>query len=100
MDKLKRIRRVTIKTERTVVFTNRDTVRVVWCAECGAGVGMMCVRGAARAAGVNELAIYRLVDWRLLHYSEDSEGRVLVCLDSLRRHQFCLNSPLERNLGE
>ena len=85
MDKPKRVRRVTVRTERTFVFRSRGSVRVEWCAECGAEVGMMSVDGAAREAGVSELAIYRLVEERALHFSEDAEGRVLVCLNSLRR---------------
>ena len=85
MDKPKRVRRVTVKTERTLVFRSRGSVRVEWCAECGAEVGMVSVDGAAREAGVSELAIYKLVEEHALHFSEDAEGRVLVCLNSLRR---------------
>jgi len=81
----KRVRRVTVKTERTLVFRSQDSVRVEWCAECGAEVGMMNVDGAARESGVSELALYKLVEARALHFSEDAEGRVLVCLNSLRR---------------
>lgn len=84
MDKPKRIRRVTVKTERTFVFRSRGGVRVEWCAECGAEVGMACVEAAAREAGVSEMAIYKLISERMLHFSEDAEGRVLVCLNSLR----------------
>lgn len=85
MDQPKRVRRVTVKTERTFVFRSRDSVRVEWCAECGAEVGMASVDGAAREAGVGELAIYRRVEERALHFREDAEGRILVCLNSLRR---------------
>ena len=85
MDKPKRVRRVTVRTERTLVFRSRDSIRFEWCAECGAEVGMVCVGGAALEAGVSELAIYRLVEERAVHFREDAEGRVLVCLDSLRR---------------
>jgi len=85
MDKPKRVRRVTVKTERTFVFRSHGSVRIEWCAECAAEVGMMSVDGAARETGVTELAIYKLVEGRALHFSEDAEGRVLVCLNSLRR---------------
>jgi hypothetical protein len=85
MDKPKRVRRVTVRTERTFVFRSRGGARVAWCAECRAEVGMVCVDDAAREAGVSELAIYRLIEERALHFSEDAEGRVLVCLNSLRR---------------
>jgi hypothetical protein len=84
MDKPKRLRRVTVKTERTFVFRNHDSVRLGWCVECGAEVGMMSVDGAARESGMNEMAIYKFVDERLLHSIEDADGRVLVCLNSLR----------------
>ena len=85
MDKPKRVRRVTVKTERTFVFRSRDSVRLGWCAGCGAEVGMVSVDGAARETGVSELGIYKLVEARALHFSEDADGRVLICLDSLRR---------------
>ena len=87
MDKPKRIRRVTVKTERTFVFRNHDSVRAAWCAGCGAEVGMVSVDAAAREAGVSELSIYKLVEARAVHFSEDAEGRVLVCLSSLRRER-------------
>ena len=46
---------------------------------------MVSVDGAARETGASELEIYKLVETRALHFSEDAEGRVLVCLNSLRR---------------
>ena len=64
MDKLKRVRRVTVKTERTFIFRSRTSVRVGWCAVCEAEVGMTSVDGVARVAGVSELAIYKLVEAR------------------------------------
>jgi hypothetical protein len=84
MDKPKRVRRVIVKTERTYVFRSCGSVRIEWCAECGAEVGMVCVEGAAREMGVSELAIYKLISGRALHFSEDAEGRVHACLNSLR----------------
>lgn len=84
MDKPKRLRRMTVKTERTFVFRSRGSLRFEWCAECGAEVGKMSVDGAAWDAGMSELAIYKLVESGALHSSEDAEGRVLVCLNSLR----------------
>jgi len=85
MDKPKHVRRVVVKTERTYIFRNRDSVRIGWCAGCGGEVGMVSVEGAARESGMSEMAIYELVGARALHYSEEAGGRVLVCLNSLRR---------------
>ena len=85
MDKPKRVRRVTVKTERTFVFRSHGSLRTEWCPECSAEVGMMSVDSTARESGISELAIYKLVETRALHFTEDAEGRVLVCLNSLRR---------------
>ena len=84
MDKPKRVRRVTVKTERTFIFRSRGSARPGWCAGCGAEVGMVSVEGAARESGLSELEVYKLVEARAVHFSEDTEGRVLICLDSLR----------------
>ena len=85
MDKPKRVRRVTVTHERTLVFRSHGSVRVEWCAECEAEVGMMSVEGAARESGMSEMTIYKLVEARALHFREDAEGHFLVCLNSLRR---------------
>jgi len=85
MDKPKHFRRVTVKTERTFIFRSRPSVLSEWCAACGTEAAMMTVEGAARKSGLSELEIYQLVDARALHFFEDDEGRVLVCLNSLRR---------------
>ena len=85
MDKPKRVRRVTVKTERTFVFRTYGNVRIEWCAECGAEVGMASIEGAAQKSGMSEMEIYKLIAERTLHFSEDAEGRVLVCLNSLSR---------------
>jgi len=44
---------------------------------------MATVAHAARQADLNELAIYQLLDGGALHFSEDADGRILVCLNSL-----------------
>jgi hypothetical protein len=85
MDKPKRVTRVTVKTERTFVFRSKNSMRAEWCGMCGLEVEMMSVEGVAQEVGMSELAIYKLVEARALHFSEDAEGRVLVCLNSLRR---------------
>ena len=85
MDKPRRFRRVTVRTERTLVFRSHGGVRTEWCPGCAAEVGMVCVDGAARETGFSELAIYRLVEESALHFREDAEGRLLICLNSLRR---------------
>ena len=84
MNNPKRVRRVTVKTERTFIFRSRPEVRTGWCRECNAEVGMKSVAGAARELGLSELELYRLVDSRTVHFSEDIEGGLMICLRSLK----------------
>lgn len=83
MKKPLRTTKVTIETERTFIFRSFEQRQPGWCMSCGAETQMATVAEAAREAGVNELAIYQLIDARALHFREDTDGRVLVCLNSL-----------------
>ena len=46
---------------------------------------MTSVADAARDTGLNELAIYQLLNDGELHFSEHAEGPVLICLKSLMK---------------
>ena len=83
MKKPRRTTKFTIETERTFIFRNSGGKQPGWCEGCGAEAQMATVAEAAREAGLSELAIYQLLDARTLHFREDGEGRVLVCLNSL-----------------
>jgi hypothetical protein len=79
----RRTTKFTFETERTFIFRNFRDQQPGWCMRCEADAQMATVAEAAREAGLTELAIYQLIDDGLLHFSEDSEGRVLICLNSL-----------------
>jgi hypothetical protein len=83
MKKPRRTTKFTIETERTFIFRNFGGQQPGWCVGCGAEVLMTTVAEAARETGLSELTIYQLLDARTLHFREDGEGRVLVCLNSL-----------------
>jgi hypothetical protein len=83
MKKRRRTTKFTIETERTFIFRNYGGKQPGWCVGCGADTQMATVAEAAREAGLSELAIYQLLDARALHFREDADGRVLVCLNSL-----------------
>jgi hypothetical protein len=80
-----RITKVTIETERTVIFRNSNGQQPGWCGTCDSEAQMTTVAGAAREAGLSEFAIYQLLDARALHFREDADGRILVCLNSLMK---------------
>ena len=83
MDRTKRITKVSLETERTYIFRNRDGARRIWCLGCDAETEMLTVAGASEASSLSELVIYRLIDSGAVHFAEDTEGHVLVCLTSL-----------------
>jgi hypothetical protein len=89
-DKERRIRRVTIETERTLIFRSRTGQRDALCPECGAQRQMLIPPKAAAVAGLSERAIYRLIEAGALHFAEHANGCLLVCgesLEALRHHQ-------------
>ena len=79
----RRITKFTIESERTFIFRTFDGQRPRLCEGCGAEAQMTGVADAAREAGLSELVIYQLLDHGLVHFTEDTEGHVLVCLNSL-----------------
>ena len=83
MKKPIRITKLTIERERTLIFRTFGGRQPHWCDRCGAEAQMTSVAEAAREAGSGELAIYQLLDSGVVHFMEDPEGRVLVCLNSL-----------------
>jgi len=85
MKKPRRIKTFTIETERTLVFRNFGSPQPGWCAVCGSEVPMATVIQAAIETGLSELAIYQLLDAGAIHFTEDSERHVIVCLDSLSK---------------
>ena len=83
MKKPGHIKRFTIETERTFIFRNFGSQKTAWCVGCEAEAQLAPVPEAASKACSSELAIYRLLAQGVLHFTEDSEGRVLICLNSL-----------------
>jgi hypothetical protein len=83
MKKPRRITKFTVETERTYVFRGRGSREIVWCGGCDSEVEMATMGEAAVLAGVSELTVYRRLEAGVLHFSENADGRLLVCLDSL-----------------
>ena len=83
MNVRKLIRRVTVETDRTYIFRNREAACAMWCIECGAEVEMASIEAAAYEAGVSELLIWQRLDAGNVHFTE-TDARVFVCLKSLR----------------
>ncbi len=77
-EKLKRIVKFTVETERTLIFRSRGGRQVAWCKRCGAEVERATVDETARAAGVSELTICRRADAGSFRFIVDKLGQVGV----------------------
>lgn len=74
---------ITIDTDRIVVLSRRKVSVMSWCRECNRRVSMVTVDEAASIAGVSSRTIYRWADTEMLHFTETSEGRLLICCESI-----------------
>lgn len=73
---------ITIETER-MLFISRPRIVLSWCAGCEAQVEMIPVDEAAILRGVNSRTIFRLAEAKQVHSSENANGLLLICSNSL-----------------
>ena len=81
---MKRTRRmkITVENERLLVVSQRQGSEN-WCEDCGARVRMLRPGEAAALTDVSDRTIFRQIESRRLHFTETSDGAVLICLNSL-----------------
>ena len=83
--RIRRIRKVTIETNETLVLRPSQVTVLAYCAECAAEVEMLSAGAAASHFAVPLRWIYRAIESGQLHFLETSAGLVLVCPNSLRK---------------
>lgn len=81
---MKRKTEITIQTRRVLFVRRRRAGPRLWCDECAGRVEMFAAEEAAAATGLSQRAIFRLAEADRLHSTETTDGRLFVCLDSLR----------------
>jgi hypothetical protein len=74
---------ITIETDRIVVIRERRLQARSWCYSCARSVLMVTVDEAATLARVSSRTIYNWVETDKLHFTETSDLRLLICLDSI-----------------
>ncbi|HEX5733301.1 MAG TPA: helix-turn-helix domain-containing protein [Blastocatellia bacterium] len=74
---------ITIETDRIVVISRRRLSARAWCKSCGRQVSMVTADEAARLAPVTSRTIYAWVEAGRLHSMKMSDGRLLICLESI-----------------
>ena len=80
---MKRRRMVIAVETKEVMVLKRTTASRQWCEGCRAEVMMVWAEEAALVAGVTARAIYCWAEAALIHFTETSEGLLLICTDSL-----------------
>jgi len=80
---IKRRREITVETTQQIVISNPQDVVVAWCQGCADHVGMVTTEQAAVISGVTSRSIYQSVESGELHFTETSEGLLLICVNSL-----------------
>jgi hypothetical protein len=74
---------ITIETDRLLVVATRRVSVMSWCPACGHRTNMVTVDEAAGLGCVSSRTIYQWVESERLHFAETSEGRLLICSDSI-----------------
>jgi hypothetical protein len=74
-----------VEIERVVVIRQRRGVGQVWCDGCAQPVTMVSAEEAAAVAGVTRRTIYRWVEAEKVHFTETSDGVLLICLNWLSK---------------
>ena len=82
----KRTRRTEISLQLNEVITIRaQRAWLTLCPACRKLVRMIAAEDAALAANYDAREIYRLVEAGRLHFREDENGLLYICLESLQR---------------
>ncbi len=79
---MKRRTEITIEIDRVIVISQSRNHKT-WCNTCGAQVSMVMAGEAAEMIQTSEAAIYGLAETGKLHFATTTEGRLLICPDSL-----------------
>ena len=83
---MRRTRRMTITVEKERLLVVSQISRgESWCEECNARVRILSPAEAAAVAAVSDRTIFRQIESRRLHFTETSQGAVLICLNSLMK---------------
>jgi hypothetical protein len=88
--------KITIERERLLVFTSRRPLEKR-CDFCGAEVRMIDINQASALAAVTQREIFLRVENGSLHFAENADGVLLICLESLRQSFFGANGVKQKS---
>jgi hypothetical protein len=74
---------ITIETERVTSVTRRLYAVELWCDECGKLAIMITADQAAAVSGCGLREVFRRLSLGLIHFSEEADGQIWICISSL-----------------
>lgn len=74
---------IVIETNRSLVVERRGKIAADWCPACAEMVAWVTPEETVILAGISSRAVYQMVETNRVHFTETSEGFLLVCLKSL-----------------
>ncbi|MBI4470514.1 MAG: hypothetical protein HY650_14455 [Acidobacteria bacterium] len=86
----KRRKTITIDTDREVVIRQYRNATKAWCNGCGRQTAMLAAKEAAALTGVTQRTTCRWVEAGRLHFTETSDGGLLICLKSMLKDERCM----------
>jgi hypothetical protein len=89
--KIRRTKRTTEISVETEELSLRHSERRVWlwCPSCRERVWMAAPDDAASLANVTPRTVYRWIEAERIHFAEQADSRLLVCVLSLSRRNGC-----------
>ena len=78
---------VTVETERVLVIRRRYRAIQARCGECGEEVVMIRPDQAAAVSGRSLRSIFTDIEQGALHFMEQADGMILICLNSLLKEK-------------
>jgi hypothetical protein len=79
----KKVTIISVEKERVIEIRWQGPRREILCEQCGARVRMLTADEAAVVAGVSPSAVCDWVETGRVHFTRDSDGLLLVCLNSI-----------------
>jgi len=80
---IKRRTRVVVETRQVWAISRQGMPDRYWCSACAREVRMITPEEAATILRLSPRIIYSWIEAAKVHYTEQPEGLLLVCLDSL-----------------
>ena len=85
--------KIRVETHETTIIRFRRKRRRVFCRRCDEEVFHLRVAEAAAALSFSEKSVFRLAEADRLHATENADGQLLLCANSLAALARCQKSP-------